>query len=111
MTTTAHRPDAADAREREAAARAATERATGVRLLGPDQVDDLARAVLMLAREVWVLRDRQRILETVLAERGIDVVEAVERHQPGPELQQKLDAERREFVRGLLRTLAPDAGA
>jgi hypothetical protein len=72
------------------------------------RVDDLGRALLALAREVWVLRDRQRILEAVLEQRGIAVADAVERFQPDPELQARLEAERRAFVDGFLRALAPD---
>ena len=80
---------------------------TKFQFLGPDRVDDLGRAVFTLAREVWVLRDRQRILEQVLAERGVDVADAIDRYQPGPELQQRLDAERAAFVKELLGALAP----
>jgi hypothetical protein len=93
----------------EARARADAELASRARFLGPDQVDDVARAVLALAREVWVLRDRQRVLEAVLDANGIDVTAAVERHQPSPELQATLDAERKAFVQGLLRALVPAA--
>ena len=91
----------------EALARAAADAAVEQTFLGPDQVDDLARTLLQLAREVWVLRDRQRVLETVLEEKGISVTDAVERFQPGPELQKQLDAERKAFVQGLMKTLVP----
>lgn len=80
---------------------------TRFEFLAPEQLDDLGRAVLTLAREVWVLRDRQRILEHVLAERGVDVADAIDRYQPGPELQKRLDAERAAFVKELLGALAP----
>jgi hypothetical protein len=93
--------------EHEARARATAELASHARFLGPDQVDDLARALLTLAREVWVLRDRQRVLEAVLGERGIDVARAVEHHQPSAELQAQLDAERKAFVQGLMQALVP----
>jgi hypothetical protein len=93
----------------EARARAAAELASGTKFLGPDQVDDLARAVLTLAREVWVLRDRQRVLEAVLGDKGIDVAQAVEHYQPSAELQAQLDAERKTFVQALMQALAPGA--
>jgi hypothetical protein len=92
----------------EARARAAAELASRAKFLGPDQVDDLARAVITLAREVWVLRDRQRVLEAVLGEKGIDVAQAVEHYQPSAELQAKLDAERKAFVQGLMHALVPE---
>lgn len=91
----------------EARARDAADLASRARFLGPDQVDDLARAVITLAREVWVLRDRQRVLEAVLGEKGIDVAQAIEHYQPSPELQAKLDAERKAFVQGLMQALVP----
>jgi len=83
--------------------------AQSFQFLKPDQLDDLARAFLHLAREVWVLRDRQRIFEAALAERGIDVAEAIDRYQPSADLQRQLDAERAAFVRTLLGALAPSA--
>jgi hypothetical protein len=91
----------------EARARAAAELASRAKFLGPDQVDDLARAVITLAREVWVLRDRQRVLEAVLAEKGIEVAQAIEHHQPSAELQARLDAEPKAFVQGLMQALVP----
>ncbi len=91
----------------DALARAAADEAIRQPILGPDQIDDLARTLLALAREVWVLRDRQRILEAVLEERGVAVADAIERYQPGPELQQQLDADRKAFVQGLMASLAP----
>lgn len=95
----------------EARARATAELASRAKFLGPDQVDDLARAVITLAREVWVLRDRQRVLEAVLGEKGIDVAQAVEHYQPSAELQAKLDAERKAFVQGLMQALVPETRA
>jgi hypothetical protein len=91
----------------EARARAQADAAVRQTYLGADQIDDLARTLLQLAREVWVLRDRQRVLEAVLEDRGIAVSEAVERYQPGPQLQKQLDAERKAFVQGLMKTLVP----
>lgn len=91
----------------EALARAAADAAIRQPILGPDQVDDLARTVLALAREVWVLRDRQRVTEAVLAERGIAITEAIESYQPSAELQKKLDADRAAFVQGLMANLVP----
>lgn len=91
----------------EALAREAGDAAIRRPILGPDQLDDLARTVLALAREVWVLRDRQRITELVLAERGIAIAEAIDAYRPDAETQRMLDAERAAFVQGLLENLAP----
>ena len=37
----------------------------------PQQVDDVAKALLVMARELWVVKDRQRVLEALLAEHGM----------------------------------------
>lgn len=75
--------------------------------LKADQLDDLARAVITLAKELWVMRDRQRALEAILEARDIPVAQALARHVPTPEQQRALDAERQAFVRNLVETLVP----
>jgi hypothetical protein len=75
------------------------------RMLGPEQVDDLAEALLVLARELWVVRDRQIVTELILAERGIDVAEAIDAYEPDAAVQARLDAERDRLVELLARAL------
>lgn len=58
--------------------------------LRPTQIDDVARALLSLTREVCVLTDRLAVLEAVLDQHGIDVSQAVDTHQPDDTLQQKI---------------------
>lgn len=77
-------------------------------MLSPAQVDDLGRALLVLARELWVTKDRQRVLEAVLEERGIAVADAVRDYQPKDALADELAAERQRFTREVMRALAPD---
>lgn len=74
-------------------------------MLGPEQVDDLAEALLVLARELWVVRDRQIVTELILAERGIDVAEAIDAYEPDAAVQARLDAERDRLVELLARAL------
>ena len=76
-----------------------------MRLLAPEQIDDLGRAVLTLASELWVLTDRQILMEAALAERGIDL--DLDRYQPSEALTAKLDAQRKQFIATLIETLAP----
>jgi hypothetical protein len=66
-----------------------------------------AAALLTMARELWVLRDRQRILEQLLAERGVLAMEALERYAPPPGLQAELDRECRAFVDRIAADLEP----
>jgi hypothetical protein len=76
------------------------------RILAPEQVDDLAEALLVLARELWVVRDRQIVTELVLAERGIDISAAIDRYEPSAEVQARLDAERDRMVERLAQALS-----
>ena len=39
--------------------------------LKPEELDDLGNALLVMARELWVVKDRQRVLEALLAEHGV----------------------------------------
>jgi hypothetical protein len=82
--------------------------ATG-QFLKPEQLDDLGRAVLWLARELWVTRDRLAVIEAVLDARGLDVSAAVADFQPDAALAARLSAERRALVEGLIATLCPPA--
>lgn len=61
-------------------------------IFGPDQIDNIARAVLTLTREVAVLSDRVLVLEEILEQKGIDVREAVDTYQPSEEFQARADA-------------------
>lgn len=79
---------------------------TGVKLK-PDSLDDLGRAVLLLATEVAVLNDRQRVLEAVLAERGIEVADAVRDYQPAGALAETLKAEKVRLAQAMLEALCP----
>lgn len=76
------------------------------RMLGAEQVDDLAEALLVLARELWVLRDRQIVTELVLAERGIDIAAAVDAYEPDATVQARLDTERDRLVERLEKALS-----
>lgn len=76
--------------------------------LNPGQIDDVANALLVLARELWVVKDRQRVLEALLVENHVIVPDAVADHQPGPALAAALDAERGRYTRALMAALCPD---
>lgn len=74
-------------------------------ILAPKDIDDLGEAILSLAREVWVLTDRQLVLEQVLAEEGIDIRDKVDRYKPDPAFAADLSARRKRLIGELLRTL------
>jgi len=75
-------------------------------LQAPEDLDGMMRMLLELASEVWVMRDRFTVLETVLAERGALTAGDLDTYQPDASLAQFLDTERAAFTRRLL-----DAGA
>lgn len=64
----------------------------------PDFSPQLLKAITALAEEVWILRDRQRVLEAVLAGHGIDLREAIDSFVPDAPMTAALDAERRAFI-------------
>jgi hypothetical protein len=85
--------------------------ASAGRTISPDQIDDLGRAVLLLARELWVTKDRQRVLEAVLEERGIAIGDAIRDYQPSGDIAAELEAERSRFAAAIVQTLCPDGGS
>ena len=75
--------------------------------LAPAQLDDVANTLLVLARELWVVKDRQRVLEALLADHGITAPGAVADHQPGPALAAELETERTRYTNALMEALCP----
>lgn len=81
---------------------------TGAKLT-PASLDDLGRTLLLLATEVAVLADRQRVLEAVLGERGIDVADAVRDYRPSGAIADTLKAEQARFAKLIVESLCPPA--
>ncbi len=67
--------------------------------------DPAAQLALLLAKELWVLKDRQLVLEAVLQQRGIAVRELVDRYQPTEVDRQIIDAERKRFTAAVVAAL------
>lgn len=64
--------------------------------------DRMGHALLTLAKHVWTLQDRQRVLEAQLAAAGIEVdIDAL----PDPALAETLAVEREKFINGILSAL------
>jgi hypothetical protein len=76
--------------------------------LGSADVDNLGKALLTLAMEVWVLKDRQRVLEDALAERGVLPQDVLNEHAPSAAQLAQLDTERETFIAELLSALEQD---
>ncbi len=54
--------------------------------LRAEDIDRLGQALLSLTRELWVVKDRVRILEAALVEAGTLAPDTVDRLQPDPRL-------------------------
>lgn len=71
------------------------------RILPEERIDDLGEAILALTREIWVLTDRQAVLEAVLTGQGIDC-SAIDRYQPDEAMTQALAARRQQLIDNVL---------
>lgn len=75
---------------------------TATRQILPEhRIDDVAEALIALARELSVVADRQIVTEAVLASKGIDVSE-IDRFQPDEALEKKLLDRRQQIIDNLL---------
>jgi hypothetical protein len=79
--------------------------------LRPDQVSDVAMALLTLSHEVWATQDRMRMLEAVLESHGIDANEQIDRFQPSPELAAEQAQKANAFVARIIGALSGQAPA
>jgi len=77
----------------------------GIEIGGPGRayfddviLDNLFDAVLEVSAALWTVRDRQIILEKVMADKGIDVSAEIEAYVPDEMLLQARTAERDEMV-------------
>jgi len=69
--------------------------------------DPVARLALTLAKELWMLKDRQLVLENALGRRGVAVQELIEQVPPDAAFDAALAAERRRFVGEVIAALQP----
>jgi hypothetical protein len=79
-------------------------------LLARDQAvraDPAAQLALTLAKELWLLRDRQIVLEAMLAEKGITSSELIDAWQPTPAVKERLARERKRFLEEVQSALSP----
>ena len=73
--------------------------------LNSEDVDQLGQAILSLTEELWVLKDRQRVLEDLLAQAGIVSSDILDQHQPDDELAARLATERQDLIQHVLGSL------
>jgi hypothetical protein len=73
--------------------------------LRPEDIDRLGQALITLTKELWVINDRVRVLETVLADAGVVTPDAVDTFQPDEALQEILDKDRAQLIEQVLGAL------
>jgi hypothetical protein len=74
-------------------------------ILKPGQIDDLGQALLALTREIWLLTDRQLVLEKVLARRGLDVMAEIDAFTPDADFAADLEVRRNRLLEVVLEAL------
>jgi len=75
------------------------------RVLKAEDIDQLGQAVMTLTKELWVMKDRQQILEAALEDAGVLDRQVIDSYEPDQELVEALTAERRQLIDGVLNTL------
>ncbi len=63
--------------------------------------------MLELDAATWVNRDRLRVIETLLSEKGVVTTEMIEQYVPGDEEREAVKAERDAFVKRLYGRVQP----
>jgi hypothetical protein len=73
--------------------------------LRADDLDRLGQALVTLAQELWVVKDRQKVLEAALAEAGVIVQDSIDQFQPDATLASQLKTDRAELIESVLGAL------
>ena len=79
------------------------------RTLRPEDVDKVGDALLTLAKELWVVKDRQMLLEEILKRHQIDVAREIDKLVPDADLEARLKAEREALIRKLMNDLVGES--
>lgn len=69
-------------------------------------IDNLIAVTMELGAELWVQRERMRIIEKILAEKGVVTAELIEQYTPSAEESAAVRAERDDFVQRLFGAFA-----
>lgn len=75
---------------------------------GERQIDNLGNAVLVLARELWVVKDRLAVMEKVLEKHGIPASE-VNSFQPDEAFEAELTQQRQKLIDAVVGALSNTA--
>ena len=67
--------------------------------------DESVSMILELMSEVWIVRERLYALEQVVEEAGLEISDRLEKWRPTAEQDRKLDEQREQFIKSVLRSL------
>ncbi len=73
--------------------------------LNIEDIDNLSQAILTLTQELWVVKDRQRVLEAALQRAGVIDPTDIDQYQPDPALTGLLETERQQLIENILSSL------
>ena len=71
-------------------------------------IDPLVTMNMELMAELWVVKERQFVLESLIAESGMNVKERIESYRFSDAEQQELEAARRKYVETLMRAFSAE---
>lgn len=92
----------------------------GFEIGGPGRVyyddvvtDNIVESLMEMSALLWTVRDRQIVLEKILAEKGVDVTSLIEAHEPDEAETEARRKERDAMVQQIFRSFLrrPSAGA
>jgi hypothetical protein len=69
-------------------------------------IDRLLEIVLLLAGELWTVRNRQFVTEQLLATHGRVTPDLIETFKPSKELKDSLSRQRQDYIRGVFACLS-----
>ena len=72
--------------------------------LRESDIDRLAKTLVTLAKELWIAKDRQLLLEAALLDAGV-IMDGLDKYQPTDEQKEQLSKERSAFIEQLLYAL------
>ncbi len=74
-------------------------------------VDELVSICMGLAQEMWVIKERQVVLESLAAKKGVTLPDDIEEYEFSNEERAQLDSEKHGFIDRIFFTLREEAEA
>lgn len=75
-------------------------------ILPETSVDRLGLAIVALTRELWIVKDRQLVLEAILAKHGIDAKSEIEAFVPDAAISAELEASGSDLINHIIDALS-----